>query len=297
MVQAAAVDSGGTVTSVTTTETAPVNGQGVFSEIHNRKLLSYQGMDCLAFSAAPFSSFSWLPLEFSKVCFLAAKRSYLKPFEMEPTGTRRHFSGRLGCHFNSDGLKQKENPHFILLIKCSLYLQVKACFVRRWKWALISDWTVDEGLPKSTQNLSAQMKPSLTQKLAVFRYHILYSLLYNTQNSWLNVILMWAALSAKRRLYDVWSHANKVSMLNIYWVWSEGRYGALWGGAVSCTVKCRHVQYLAAVRTLSKNNAEALPAGGERSQPLEEERSRVSVKWLMLVSVQHLLLHTLKVHS
>lgn len=29
--------------------------------------------------------------------------------------------------------------------------------------------------------------------------------------------------------------------------------------------------YLAAVRTLSKNNVEALPAGGERSQPLKEK--------------------------
>lgn len=30
--------------------------------------------------------------------------------------------------------------------------------------------------------------------------------------------------------------------------------------------------YLAAVRTLSKNNVEALPAGGQRSQPLREEK-------------------------
>lgn len=41
-----------------------------FSDIHNRKLLSYQGMDCLALPAPPLSSFSWLLfLEFSKVCF------------------------------------------------------------------------------------------------------------------------------------------------------------------------------------------------------------------------------------
>lgn len=32
--------------------------------------------------------------------------------------------------------------------------------------------------------------------------------------------------------------------------------------------------YLAAVRTLSKNNVEALPAGGQRSQPLKGEKGQ-----------------------
>lgn len=41
----------------------------------------------------------------------------------------------------------------------------------------------------------------------------------------------------------------------------------------SCQSRCEQT-YLAAVRTLSKNNVEALPAGGQRSQPLKEKDRR-----------------------
>lgn len=44
---------------------------------------------------------------------------------------------------------------------------------------------------------------------------------------------------------------------------------------VRCAVKYTPVPYLTAVRALSKNNVEALPAGGEGSQPLEEEDRRI----------------------
>lgn len=57
-------------------------------------------------------------------------------------------------------------------------------------------------------------------------------------------------------------------MLNIFWLCSEGLSGAVWRQQ-SVSRQCG--RYLAAVRTLSKNNVKALPAGGQRSQPLKEK--------------------------
>lgn len=64
-------------------------------------------------------------------------------------------------------------------------------------------------------------------------------------------------------------------MPNIYWVGGRDLYEAA-AAAFSQAVEVH--TYLAAVRTLSKNNVEALPAGGERSQPLKEKDRRKKKK-------------------
>lgn len=82
----------------------------------------------------------------------------------------------------------------------------------------------------------------------------------------------------------------------------------LWRTVKAAVSHCEVHTYLAAVRTLSKNNVEALPAGRERSQPLKGKKKTTSSNHYLGsdVSVSSdnnacfnawVLLHTLKVYS
>lgn len=131
----------------------------------------------------------------------------------------------------------------------------------KMKWALISDWTATWRTPQ------IHTRPErLWLWVAAFtqiHYHT-----SSSRETDLNATHCHEQPFSKREGYVMYGatlikYAERLLTLPWRPLWSTVR------AAVSHT-------YLAAVRTLSKNNAEALPAGGERSQPLEEERKKTT---------------------
>lgn len=102
-------------------------------------------------------------------------------------------------------------------------------------------------------------------------------------------------ISANMKLYFIWSNADTL--------YEKGLGQGVLCAADSLIGVQMRTCYLAAVRALSKNDAEALSAGGERSQPLKEKKNHYRVcvmcstagfmrtswciRWGYLTTIQH----------